>query len=169
MALDRIDAETGMITVEQQVIIVDRHPILASPKTSASFRDVPMPAFLSAAITTHCERLHLTGNDVLCRTQRGGLLRRDHYNRKIWKPALIAAGLPGDTTFHDLRHAFASTALAEAVPISEVSQWLGHRSITTTVDRYGHLVPEASARARDALDKAFRSALHVSPMCPERS
>jgi hypothetical protein len=29
------------------------------------------------------------------------------------------------------------------------------RSITTTVDLYGHLVPEASGRARDALDRAF--------------
>ncbi|MFZ2048469.1 MAG: hypothetical protein WBF20_08620 [Trebonia sp.] len=33
--------------------------------------------------------------------------------------------------------------------------WLGHKSITTTVDLYGHLVPEASGRARDALDRAF--------------
>ncbi len=38
----------------------------------------------------------------------------------------------------------------------------GHKSITTTVDLYGHLVPEASGRARDALDKAFRSALPVT-------
>jgi hypothetical protein len=34
-------------------------------------------------------------------------------------------------------------------------RWLGHKSITTTVDLYGHLVPEASGRARDALDRAF--------------
>lgn len=27
--------------------------------------------------------------------------------------------------------------------------------ITTTVDLYGHLAPEASGRARDALDRAF--------------
>ena len=56
---------------------------------------------------------------------------------------------------HDLRHTFASTALAEGVPISEVSRWLGHKSIATTVDLYGHLVPEAGRRARDALDRAF--------------
>ena len=56
---------------------------------------------------------------------------------------------------NDLRHTFASTALAKGVPISEVSRWLGHKSITTTVDLYGHLVPEASGRARDALDRAF--------------
>ena len=93
-------------------------------------------------------------NSSVC-TSRGALLRRHYYNRDIWKPAIAAAGLAEDTTFHDLRHTFASTALAEGVPILEVSRWLGHRSITTTVDLYGHLVPEASSRARDALDKAF--------------
>ena len=51
----------------------------------------------------------------MCRTSRGTLFRRDYYNREIWKPALIAAGLLPDTTFHDLRHTFASTALAEAL------------------------------------------------------
>ena len=107
-----------MITVSQQVIIVDRHPVLAPPKTSSS----------------------VSGS-----------------------PALTLAGLAGDTTFHDLRHTFASTALAEGVPISEVSRWLGHKSITTTVDLYGHLVPEASGRARDALDRAFTQAR----VCPE--
>jgi integrase len=155
LALDRIDVAAGMITVDQQVIIVDRHPVLAPPKTSASLREVPMPRFVLRAVMAHADRLGLDGADVLCRTSKGTLLRRDYYNRHIWKPAIAAAELAEDTTFHDLRHTFASTALAEGVPISEVSRWLGHRSITTTVDLYGHLVPEASGRARDALDKAF--------------
>jgi integrase len=155
LALDRIDATAGMITVDQQVIIVDRHPVLAPPKTSASLRKVPMPRFVLRAVMAHADQFGLDGADVLCRTSKGTLLRRDYYNRNIWKPAIAAAELAEDTTFHDLRHAFASTALAESVPISEVSRWLGHRSITTTVDLYGHLVPEASGRARDALDKAF--------------
>ena len=155
LALDRIDVATGMITIDQQVIIVDRHPVLASPKTSASLRDVPMPRFVLRGVIAHADQLGLDEGDILCRTPRGTLLRRDYYNRNIWKPAIAAAGLDEDTTFHDLRHTFASTALAEGVPISEVSRWLGHKSITTTVDLYGHLVPEATGRARDALDKAF--------------
>ncbi|MEV6868319.1 tyrosine-type recombinase/integrase [Streptosporangium subroseum] len=80
----------------------------------------------------------------------------------IWKPAVKAAKLQPDTTFHDLRHTFASTALAAGVPISEVSRWLGHESITTTVDLYGHLVPEASQRARTAMDKVFAHAIWKS-------
>ena len=114
-----------------------------------------MPRFVLRAVMAHADQLGLDRADVLCRTFKGTLLRRDYYNRNIWKPAIAAAELAEDTTFHDLRHTFASTALAEGVPISEVSRWLGHRSITTTVDLYGHLVPEASGRARDALDKAF--------------
>jgi integrase len=155
LALDRIDSDAGMITVDQQVVIIDRRPVLAPPKTSASLRDVPMAAFLRDALLDHSKQLGLTGDDVLCCTPRRTLFRRDYYNREIWKPALAAAGLLPDTTFHDLRHTFASTALAEGVPISEVSRWLGHKSITTTVDLYGHLVPEASSRARNALDRAF--------------
>jgi integrase len=147
-----------MITVNQQVIVANRHPVLAPPKTSASVRDVPMAVFVQEAITEHTERFRLGEQDVMCRTPRPTLLRRDYYNRHIWKPAIKAAGLMTDTTFHDLRHTFASTALAEGVPISEVSRWLGHKSITTTVDLYGHLVPEATARARTALDGAFARA-----------
>jgi integrase len=155
LALDRVNQADGMITIDQQVIIVNRRPVLASPKTFSSLRDVPMPRFLSKAITAHVEQFSISSSGVLRRTSRGTLHRRDYFNRKIWKSAIAAAGLSPDTTFHDLRHAFASAALTEGVPISEVSRWLGHKSITTTADLYGHLVPEASGRARDALDQAF--------------
>jgi integrase len=154
LAVNLVDDAAEMIQVRQQVIVVDCHPVLAPPKTSASVRDVPVPKFLQEAIARHLSELGLADSDVLCRTPRSTLLRRDYYNREIWKPAL-AAELPADATFHDLRHTFASTALAQGVPISEVSRWLGHKSITTTVDLYGHLVPEASGRACDALDRAF--------------
>lgn len=90
LALDRIDAVGGMITVDQQVIVVDRRPILASPKTSASLRDVPMPRFVLRAVKRHADQLGLDDGDVLCRTPRGTLLRRDYYN-----PEHLEAGYRG--------------------------------------------------------------------------
>jgi hypothetical protein len=33
----------------------------------------------------------------------------------------------------------------------------GTAAAATTVDQYGHLIPEANGRARDALDRAFAS------------
>lgn len=174
LALDRVNADEGMLTVDQQVTLTDHHVQLATPKTPASIRDVPMPDFLRKAIEEHAEEFKVASTDVLCRTSRGTLINRAHFNPKIWKPAVKAAGLPEDATFHDLRHTFASTSLAQGVPISEVSRWLGHKSITTTVDLYGHLVPDASARARDAIDGAFAAARRkraareaLQGVCPE--
>jgi integrase len=158
LAVNRVDAVAGMVRVDQQVVLISRRPVLAPPKTVASVRDVPLPRFEAEAIRRQVATLGLEPDEVLCRTPRGNLLRRDYYNADIWRPAILAAGVPADTTFHDLRHTFASTALAEGVPISEVSRWLGHKSITTTVDLYGYLVPEASGRARDALDRVFAEA-----------
>jgi len=39
---------------------------------------------------------------------------------------------------HDLRHTFASMALANGVPVLEVSKALGHSKATVTLNTYGH-------------------------------
>lgn len=103
-------------------------------------------------LTTHVE----PDQDLLFTSPRTrGPLHRDYYRQSIWIPAIRAAGLPPDTTFHDLRHSFASTALAGGVPLLEVSRWLGHASITETADTYGHLLPHAIHRTPEALDRAW--------------
>jgi hypothetical protein len=59
LALDRVDIECGMITVDQQVVVADRRPVLATPKTSASLRDAPMPRFVMRAVNAHVDQLGL--------------------------------------------------------------------------------------------------------------
>ena len=71
LALDRIDATAGMITIDQQVVVVDRCPVLAPPKTSASLRDVPMPGFLMDAVTDPLASLNLGKNAGLCAPREG--------------------------------------------------------------------------------------------------
>ncbi|WP_262009738.1 tyrosine-type recombinase/integrase [Streptomyces sp. FIT100] len=41
---------------------------------------------------------------------------------------------------HDLRHSHASWLIAAKVPLPAIQARPGHESITTTVDRYGHLL-----------------------------
>jgi len=53
-----------------------------------------------------------------------------------------ALGLEKDTRIHDLRHTHASWLIAAGRPLPSIQRRLGHESITTTVDTYGHLMME---------------------------
>ncbi|GGU41082.1 hypothetical protein GCM10010211_00040 [Streptomyces albospinus] len=81
----------------------------------------------------------------------------------MWAAGLIGQDRTPRYTPHTLRHFFASTALAHGVPLHEVSRWLGHTSIKTTVDIYGHLVPAAWERCRQALERALGPAPADAP------
>lgn len=60
---------------------------------------------------------------------------------------------------HDLRHSHASWLLANGVGIDVVQRRLGHESITTTVDRYGHISLERQAQAGDAIGVILAGAM----------
>lgn len=60
--------------------------------------------------------------------------------------------------FHDLRHTCASLSLSVSPDIYAVSRRLGHSSITTTVDTYGHLLPDADAAIAASLDALIAKA-----------
>jgi len=77
--------------------------------------------------------------------------------------AAAEAGLPQEFIPHALRHCYASVALAHGIPITEVSRWLGHKSIEVTHQTYGHLVPASWDRARTALDEARRASKEQHP------
>lgn len=75
-------------------------------------------------------------------------LRRDHY------PLLARIGLPR-LTFHDLRHTAASLALAQGVPIPQVSKLLGHASPAVTMSIYAHALPDTDREVADAMAQAI--------------
>jgi len=57
--------------------------------------------------------------------------------------AVEQAGLKGQVTFHTLRHLFACRCLARGIPMSVVSDYLGHSSIELTVKLYGRFSDDA--------------------------
>jgi integrase len=54
--------------------------------------------------------------------------------------------------FHEGRHTFASIAIAAGLNAKTLSTYLGHATITITLDRYGHLLPGSEIEARAMLD-----------------
>ncbi|MCL7375961.1 tyrosine-type recombinase/integrase [Streptomyces sp. 35G-GA-8] len=150
-------------------------------RTESEYRDVPAAPFVEQEIDGHLSQwapvpVAFTGlrgrrrqlEVFFSPRQRGkGVVPTASTFGYHFKKACVAAGVvdvdgKAKYTRGSLRHFFASTALANGVPIREVSRWLGHKSIKTTVDIYGHLVPEAWDRCRDIMQNAMRPAVEGS-------
>ncbi|MBO6518986.1 MAG: site-specific integrase [Rhodospirillales bacterium] len=63
--------------------------------------------------------------------------------------------------FHDLRHTFASRLVQGGVPLYEVMNLTGHKSLSM-VQRYAHLAPEFQEAAIRVLDQRPKSFGHIS-------
>ena len=64
---------------------------------------------------------------------------------QYWEPVRERAGL-GDVRIHDLRHSYASRALALGESLSVIGKLLGHVKLATTA-RYAHLMRDAEKAA----------------------
>jgi integrase len=134
-------------------------------RREGEFRDIPLPQYVSEAIDKHVAGHGITSDGYLFQGRKYKLVVRRSYQEDFQRAA-EKAGLPPEFIPHSLRHLYASTALAEGIPITEVSRWLGHKSIEVTHQIYGHLVPSSFERARTTLDAAYENSRHRSPPMP---
>jgi len=77
--------------------------------------------------------------------------------KALSKEALGKARLP-DTRFHDLKHSSATLALERGVSPKVLQARLGHKSISTTMNIYGHVLPAMDREAALQLDDVFKRA-----------
>lgn len=115
---------------------------------------------------------------LLVTNTRGAAIRVNMWNHNYWKRALAAAGVipeparrkrkkgtgyelvygPGhEYGFHCLRHTYASVQLDSRENPVAVSKWLGHADASITLRVYGHFLPDADGRGRQAMDAWFSS------------
>jgi integrase len=57
--------------------------------------------------------------------------------------------------FHDLRHNAATILLTMEVSMKVVQEILGHGSIATTMNIYGHVLPSSHQKAMEDMDDFF--------------
>ncbi len=176
-----VDLLRGVVQVRQSLKALDvkrpdgtRAPVFGPPKNGKP-RTVTLPKFLRAMLTDH---LALTpakggpggaGADALVFTApEGGVHRHGLFMRRAFKPTIkgnkkreIRPALPAELhglRFHDLRHTCASLLIAQGAHPKIIQERLGHASITTTMNRYGHLFDGLDATLIDGLDAAHDKA-----------
>ena len=64
--------------------------------------------------------------------------------------------MPEDFRTYDLRHTCASLMIAAGAHPRALMERLGHKDIKTTLNVYGHLLPELQEELSDRLDTIYR-------------
>jgi integrase len=127
--------------------------VLGPPKSARSRRTVPVAGAVLDALLPH-----LSGkrdDELVFTTPRGAPVRHSNWYHRVWRPALERAGLDKRPRIHDLRHTHVSWLIGAGVDIAAVSKRLGHESISTTIDRYHHILPQVEADTLAALEVAM--------------
>ena len=147
-----VDFEAGLIRVERGW---DPEVGPIEPKSRAGKRRVPLAKPLRAHLAAHRLRSAGTAEDLVFRGRGGKPLAPDaliERAREAWR----AAGLE-PILLHECRHTYAAFMIAAGVNAKALSTYMGHSTISMTLDRYGHLMPgnedEAAVMLADYLER----------------
>jgi integrase len=132
---DDVDLANGVIRVEL-AWDVQEGPI--EPKSRAARRRVPIPAVLRDYLIEHRHGRPGALGHVFGRPD-GKAFDGPTVDGRA-KAAWRRAGLE-PITLHEARHTFASLMIAAGVNAKALATYMGHASVTITLDRYGHLMP----------------------------
>lgn len=118
------------------------------------FRAVDFGGRLEAVLRAHRSAgMPVARETLVFRGPRGGELSRSDVSRDLHKRALEDAALRQTVRLHDLRHTAAASWLAAGLPLIYVQRQLGHASITTTQQVYGHLEESFLRGAADRVER----------------
>ncbi len=119
----------------------DKPMYLGPPKTKKARRVLRLTPTQVAMLRRRTTGL--SPEAFVFRTGLGKVWHHANFTNRKWKPAVEAAvlkGLPKRPRIHDLRHTHVAWLIAARIPPAKIQSRLGHESISTTVDRYGHLL-----------------------------
>jgi len=124
----------------------------SNPKTRHANRRILMSPMLHHAMEQHRLLGRRSEHNLIFCNREGNPIDANNMVKREFYPALERAGIRR-IRFHDLRHTYASLLIAQGENIKFIQSQLGHSSAKTTLDRYGHLMPNLENNAAKRLDK----------------
>ncbi|WP_307840043.1 tyrosine-type recombinase/integrase [Streptomyces sp. G44] len=136
--------------VHEQIHSNTHKPAKLKHRKAGEFREVPLPRSVKEALERYAEQHGTTKDGYLLRGPSGYYTEPMERRRvqRLFKdlPAENGVGMYG------FRHYFASNALGSGIPITDVAEWMGHKSIEETYRTYRHLMPGSITKAARILD-----------------
>ncbi len=150
-----VDLEKGVLHIEKTVyreknavgewqLFVDR------PKTAASDRMVPLPDYLAEELRDYKAGAQ---SEFVIENKKAGRMSIRSYQYLFER--LTEKAEVRKLNFHALRHTFATRALECGMDIKTLSELMGHKNATITLNRYAHSMLDTKITAMNKLEKLF--------------
>jgi len=125
--------------------------VFIEPKSRLSRRMIVVSPKLREALELYRLICPVSPDDLVFCTRKGTPLDRATMLAERFWPALTRAGVRR-VRFHDLRHTYTALLISQGENVKFIQTQLGHASATTTLDRYGHLIPDEKRTTGHKLD-----------------
>lgn len=143
-----INSEDMLITINKTLVFkVNQSEIKHNPKTKAGVRIVPILAPLKDILGQYIESI---STDLLFPASDGGTMSDTGY-RRMWQRFCTAMGTK-EITAHMFRHNYATILYNAGIDVKAAQTFLGHSSISVTMDIYTHLGEKNRDEATDKLN-----------------
>ncbi|MFE8911087.1 tyrosine-type recombinase/integrase [Streptomyces globisporus] len=136
--------------VHEQIHSNTHKPAKLKHRKAGEFREVPLPRSVKEALERY-EEQHGTTKDGYLLRGPSGYYTEPMERRRVQK---LFKDLPAENGvgMYSFRHYFASNALGSGIPVTDVAEWMGHKSIEETYRTYRHLMPGSITKAARILD-----------------
>ena len=152
----RVDVLRGRLEVAESLSEA-RGQMVFGPTKNYRARTIVMPSFMREMLNDHIVSFGGPDPEGLVFSVPGGApMRNSNFSRRVWKPAIRQADLPSELRVHDLRHTAVALLISRGAHPEAIKRYMGHSSITVTMDVYGHLFPSAADDLAGALDELYR-------------
>ncbi|MGH0430944.1 tyrosine-type recombinase/integrase [Bacillus hominis] len=162
---EHIDLSDGVLSVEQTLNYTkDKGYFIKEPKTRNSVRKLSLPKPLLNELKKYrivylenrmkMDDMWKEGEHFFLFTAIDGKPLNPSSVYTWWGRFIKKNNLPY-IRFHDLRHTSATLLINEGAHMKTISNRLGHASISTTMNIYGHALKEADQKAADMFNHLF--------------
>ena len=152
---DDLNLETGELQINKQVVAVKGKLTVSPPKTKAAVRTLILPPPVLKAMLEYRARVDSRWMFPSSKKEDAPM-RPSSIHQRLHR--ILGHAECDRVRFHDLRHTFATNALAYGMDIKTLSTILGHVSCATTLNTYSHITDEMRQQAAVKIDQGIAKA-----------
>jgi integrase len=140
-----IDLESGTVSISKTYYRRNQTDYITSPKTESSNRKITIPKFLQEELRQFLARQYgLTSNDRIFPITDRAIQKKMKQKTELSKLKPIRV--------RDLRHSHIALLIEKGMQPLVIAQRVGHDSVNTTMNIYGHLYPNKKKQVADMLN-----------------